>query len=437
MLDQSTLNELIAILEPLVQDIKERHALLNRAFFNHPLLSQIDYEGTSHVFVVNLIVRLDSFGEIERGKTALWVLLETVRDRVGVDKQSLIDQLHNVINKSTPSFAAAPSALAPPVSFSPHIENIGLKLATECVVPNNYNRGWFTVVKFTPDGKSLVGGMNQDWVSIWEVTTGKLKNLEIPKHSIQLASKGDWPVYNIAISPNGKLLATPTGGQIIQIWYVNGLRSHSPVATVNHRPISLAFSPDGNWLVAGLDTDGTIHLYAVYENFRRTDYENAHTARVEKIRFHPSKPNFVSCAGDGKIFYWTIIEEAIRKIRSFDGHDRTHILDVAISPDGQLLASGSDTGEIHLWELETGQSISRDWYHEKHVRTLAFTPDSKFLASGSNDETVKIWSVANGSKLLSKKFDKAIRAIDISSDGCFLVTHGDCDRTAQIWAIRA
>src|SRR5436853_5167837 len=73
------------------------------------------------------------------------------------------------------------------------------------------------------------------------------------------------------------------------------------------------------------------------------------------------------------------------------------IYSVAISPDGQTVASGGadstafDT--IKLWDIHTGELLHTFSGHSSFVRSVAFSPDGKLLASGSEDKTVKIWYV--------------------------------------------
>ncbi len=64
-----------------------------------------------------------------------------------------------------------------------------------------------------------------------------------------------------------------------------------------------------------------------------------------------------------------------------------------VSFDGQgLLASGHDDGPIQLWNVKTGECISRLNGHKSCVMSVCFDGEG-LLASGSGDETIKLWNV--------------------------------------------
>jgi WD40 repeat protein len=66
---------------------------------------------------------------------------------------------------------------------------------------------------------------------------------------------------------------------------------------------------------------------------------------------------------------------------------------VAFSPNGQILASGSDDGTIKLWDLKTGLEIATLSGHDSYVQSVAFSPDGKTLVSGGYDKTIKVWKI--------------------------------------------
>ena len=74
------------------------------------------------------------------------------------------------------------------------------------------------------------------------------------------------------------------------------------------------------------------------------------------------------------------------------GH-RAAAYSVAFSPDGKLLASGSEDRTIKLWKVATGEELAALEGHTGHVLTVAFNADGTVLASGGADRTVKLWDV--------------------------------------------
>ena len=68
-----------------------------------------------------------------------------------------------------------------------------------------------------------------------------------------------------------------------------------------------------------------------------------------------------------------------------------NIFSVMFSPDGRILASGSDDGTVRLWDANTGIHITTLVGHASSVRSVAFSADGRILASGSADCTVLLW----------------------------------------------
>jgi WD40 repeat protein len=76
--------------------------------------------------------------------------------------------------------------------------------------------------------------------------------------------------------------------------------------------------------------------------------------------------------------------------RTFKGHtDRVYA--IALSPDEQIIASGSADKTIKLWHLNTGELLGTFTGHSNIVTALAFTSSGDMLVSASLDKTIKIW----------------------------------------------
>src|SRR5262249_58176216 len=73
---------------------------------------------------------------------------------------------------------------------------------------------------------------------------------------------------------------------------------------------------------------------------------------------------------------------------------------LALSPDGETIASGGWDDIIWIWDFRTGKKLRALQGHTGVVWNLAFSPDGKWLASGSEDQTTKLWDLERG-KLLA------------------------------------
>jgi WD40 repeat protein len=115
---------------------------------------------------------------------------------------------------------------------------------------------------------------------------------------------------------------------------------------------------------------------------------------------------------------------------------------VAFSPDGRILAAGSNTtpdapGIVRLWNAATRAPIGRLVDPSGAVDALAFTPDGRLLVSGGTDGTIRLWDLParrqSGSPLRGHR--GAVRSVAVSPDGRTVASAGD-DGTVRLWNMR-
>jgi WD40 repeat protein len=107
---------------------------------------------------------------------------------------------------------------------------------------------------------------------------------------------------------------------------------------------------------------------------------------------------------------------------------------IAFSPDGQLLASGSQNAAIHLWNINTGELLHTMDSHSDDVEEISFLQDGRRLVSISGN-IIEIWDVGSGTQLDSCELSPwgGINET-FSPDGRFLATSHN-DDTLRVWDI--
>lgn len=118
---------------------------------------------------------------------------------------------------------------------------------------------------------------------------------------------------------------------------------------------------------------------------------------------------------------------------SLTGNNFANFNSVAISPDGQIIASGSGDGAIKLRNANTGKLLRLLTGHSGHVHSVAISPDGEFLVSGSGDGTIKLWNLNLGKLIRTFSGNlNHVNTVAISANGQ-IIASGSSDRTVRLW----
>lgn len=144
--------------------------------------------------------------------------------------------------------------------------------------------------------------------------------------------------------------------------------------------------------VNAVDTDGNVGQ-AWFNLVSISPYHFAslsgHTHAVFSVLFSPDGKVVASGSDDGTIGLWDVASSTRLATLPQPGA----INSVTFSPDGSTIASGSYDGNVHLWAVATGQLITTLEAQGGEVLSVSYSPDGSTLASLSSDGKIRLWEV--------------------------------------------
>jgi serine/threonine protein kinase len=158
-----------------------------------------------------------------------------------------------------------------------------------------------------------------------------------------------------------------------------------------------------------------------------------HLDIIPALAMTPDGNLLISGSADKTLIFWEIATG--RRLANIPLHADT-VLAVAVSPVEKLLASSSFYDPITLWDITLGHKRHGLLGHSARIDALAFSPDGTLLASGSGDRTIKLWNVETGSEIRTLEgHAHQISSLAFSPDGTTLAS-ASWDGTVKLWNVK-
>lgn len=299
--------------------------------------------------------------------------------------------------------------------------------------------GWVYCVAWSPQGQLVASGSDDHTVRIWDSETGA---------EIERLYGHTGTVRDVVFALNGQFLASCASGGEILLWKVEkrtqmlelrGLDHHRSYARVN----CLSFSPDGKTYAFGTD-EGDVRVWDCqegqeqhcwphdsaelidllglqrYSTFASLFFagDNDYSRVVTSLAYSPDGQRIASGTCNGIIRVWNVstgtrcltflgfrcrrflLSRLSKRFLPFElitiGDFDLTVTCLSFSPDGRYLASGSEHGEVHLWDTLHGfhrAQVAVGFGHRR-PRCLAFSPDGRRIAIGFNNGMIQVRDTA-------------------------------------------
>lgn len=237
-------------------------------------------------------------------------------------------------------------------------------------------------VVFAPDGKMLATASQDGTIRLWDVESGA-ERAKLEGHQLR--------VISATFSSDGRRIASTSdqGGQLL-IWDVQQARIAASSLSGQGLITSMAFSSDGT-LLGAAGFNGAIRIHLLDQN-RVNDIAGS-VAASQALAFLPDN-RLAAITDQGTIVVLTRGDPQGKTLDGLDGEP----LNVAVSRNGALIAAGSNTGTIGIWETSTGAAKTSIRSGFRTILALTINNDGSLVAVTGlpSEPTIEIWNTDTG-----------------------------------------
>lgn len=286
---------------------------------------------------------------------------------------------------------------------------------------------------FSPDGARVLLGDTNGEAHLWDVVSGTLLRM----YEGHVAA-----VQAVAFTQNGDQAITAGGrnDHALRRWDTTALTPNGLFAGHAGQVNQVAFSPDGSRaLTAGCDR--TARLWNVSDGTEFHTFEDHNHSISDCVSFAAiTADGTYGLTGTGKgLLVWNM--ETYEQLDSIGAH-REAVHATAFSPDGALIVTGgqdrrastcaTNCASAKIWDRATGE-IRQTYPHDAGVYAVAISPNGDLLLTGSQDGLVRLWSVPMGQLLRTYAgHTGTVQSVAFSPDGTRIVTAG-ADHVVLLW----
>ena len=197
-------------------------------------------------------------------------------------------------------------------------------------------------------------------------------------------------VTALTISHNNRFLLTGGPAGEVRLWELRTRDLISHLKEHVQKVTSIVLVDDDTQAISA-SRDRCILRWDL-KNERRTHCHNQRMGGINSIALSADGASTISVGQERRLTYWDNSSESFSHQVSLDG-ERDEGKSVALSHNGQLVATGGSAGILRLWDYASGQLIKSLTGHSGCINSASFTFDDKQIITVGDDGSIFTWIV--------------------------------------------